>query len=410
MQTNEGGRNLYPARLRTTRYAYILLCLFGCLQLKGQNYYHLHTPSITEGVQRDYLLSLTLKGEGFFRNNEYASDLVEDYTLPGYRLNMALEYKPRTKIPVQFRLGLTNIYYWGASLYPAALAYQDLPYWSGEEGNYTKFRIKPFFQVAITPRPNFAIILGALEGGGKHNLIEPIYNPELNLTADYESGVQIKYETAKTTMDFWVDWQSFIYKHAQHPEAFVFGSKMRQRIWRTKSTTYDISLQALAHHRGGVLNHKPDTVHSWFNTALGLTQTKSITINQHNMVWQNSLHLLGYTQRGDHYAIDRGWGIYLASCLEWNNWQIQLAGWRGYDFISVLGTPFVQSVDHQNRQAIHSHRTEYLQLSAQYKLLERSHYTFGASTAIWWHPHSTHTISSHIELYLSISPYFGLLR
>lgn len=376
----------------------------------GQDYYRLHKPSLTEGIDCRHSLALSVNGDGFFRNNEYASDLVEDYTLPGYRLKMALDYKPRTKIPVQFRLGLTNIYYWGASLYPASLAYQDLPYWSGDEGSYTKFRLKPLFQVAITPRPNLAIVLGALEGGAQHHLIEPIYNPELNLTADYEAGVQIKYATERTAFDVWVDWQSFIYKHAQHPEAFVFGANIRQRIGRTKTATYDLSLQALAHHRGGVLNHKPDTVHSWANVALGLMRTQSLTIGRHRALWRSGLHLLGYAQRGEHYALDGGRGIYLESSLDWRDWQVKLAGWQGSDFVSVMGTPFVQSVDHRNRRAVHSHRTRYLQFSAQYKLLERTHYTFGASTSIWWHPHSAHPFSSHIELYLSISPYFGLIR
>lgn len=392
------------------RCIYLLLFLFlSVAKLDGQDYYGMCIPSLTEGFSYNDALGLNLRGVGFFRNNEYASDLVADYTLPGYRLAADMVYRPRTKTPVQLRLGFTHIYYWGASLYPAALAYQDLPYWQGDKGEYTRFRIKPFFQASILPTKGLAVILGSLEGGCRHSLIEPIYNPELNLTADHESGAQIKYITERTKIDLWVDWQSFIYKHADHPEAFASGLNLTQQIFQKKEHKLELALQMLTQHRGGVLNEKPDTVHSWGNGALGIKYQRAVNLKQSAQLWISG-YILGYMQRGEHYISNKGWGLYTEGGLNTESWQLRLALWRGDNFISVMGNPFVQSIGREGRKVLHSRISKYLQMMASYKLLERKNYTFGTSASVWWHPHSSHNFSSHIELYLSISPYIRLRR
>lgn len=390
--------------------ALLLGILLAPYELLAQGYYHQHEPSLCAGIDRTDRLALRVSAEGFFRNNEYASDLIADYTLPGYRLRADLGYTSSTQIPISLSLGVSNIYYWGSSLYPAAIAYSDLPYWSGEGGRYTRFRLKPFFQAAITPRQGLAVILGNLEGGSQHELIEPLYNPELNLTADREAGLQIKYVGARSKIDLWVDWLSFIYKHDTHPEAFVFGLNARHRFANQDKTNLELRLQALAHHRGGVLNERPDTVHSWSNAALGLVYTRRLKLGRQLAQWYTSLYALGYTQRGEHYPVDRGWGGYVESGLKWQRWHMRLALWQGQNFISALGTPFVQSIGRAGRDKIHSRRTRYLQLLGSYNLLERRYYSLGASAALWYHPHSAHPISSHIEVYLNISPYFGLIK
>lgn len=169
----------------------LLLLLCWGSSLWAQDYYRAEEPSRCDSSGYTDRLGIRLLGQGFFRNNEYATELADDYTLPGYRLRLDVGYSPDTRLPVQLRLGVANLYYWGASRYPAALAYQDLPYWRGDGDRYTKFRLLPFFQATILPTPRLALILGNLEGGVKHNLIDPLYDPELNLTADEERGFQL---------------------------------------------------------------------------------------------------------------------------------------------------------------------------------------------------------------------------
>ena len=106
----------------------LLLALLFAPALGAQTYYRSEEPHCTAPKDSTTLLGLDVVGEGFFRNDEYASDLVADYTLPGYRLRANLSYRPETRLPIELRLGVYNLYYWGATHYPAALAYQDLPY------------------------------------------------------------------------------------------------------------------------------------------------------------------------------------------------------------------------------------------------------------------------------------------
>lgn len=276
--------------------------------LWGQGHYLAEQPSRTSLDAYGDRLSLRLTAEGFFRNNEYASDLIADYTLPGYRLSADLGFRPDTQLPIELRVGVGNIYYWGALRYPSAIAYQDVPYWSGEGGRYTRLRLRPFFQASILPVRGLAILLGMLEGGARHSLIEPIYNPELSLTADRETGLQIKYQGEHTKVDTWVDWQSFIFKGDRHPEAFVFGLTASQRLPLSAVSSLSLELQSLAHHRGGVMNQQADTVHTWLNAALGLGYERQIQLADRPLSWYTAVYGLGYKQRGEHYPVDTGWG------------------------------------------------------------------------------------------------------
>ena len=249
----------YPILLfmRIPHSIYTALLTLLCLStLEAQTYYRGEEPSCTTPPDSTALLSLHVVGEGFFRNDEYASDLVADYTLPGYRLHTALAYRPTTQLPIELRLGLYHLYYWGATRYPAGLAYQDLPYWRGDGADYTRLRLLPSFRALIQPAPGWAVLLGQLQGGIKHRLLEPLYNPELQLTADPEVGLQIRYEGQQSRLDTWIDWQSFIFGGAQHPEAFVFGLSTSHTFTLRPSQSLEVVAQATAHHRGGVLNER----------------------------------------------------------------------------------------------------------------------------------------------------------
>ena len=276
----------------------LLLLLCWGSSLEAQDYYRAEESSRCDSSVYVDRLGIRLLGQGFFRNNEYATELADDYTLPGYRLRLDVGYSPNTRLPVQLRLGVANLYYWGASRYPAALAYQDLPYWRGDGERYTKFRLLPFFQATILPTPHLALILGNLEGGVKHDLIDPLYNPELNLTADEERGFQLKYAGKRTEVDTWVDWQSFIFKGEKHPEAFVFGLHFRRALWDHPASRLDVDLQVVAQHRGGVLNQRADTVHTWMNAALGLRYTHRFALGAYPLIWTTSAFALGYSQEG----------------------------------------------------------------------------------------------------------------
>ena len=388
----------------------LLLTLLFASDLGAQTYYRSEEPHCTAPKDSTTLLGLDVVGEGFFRNDEYASDLVADYTLPGYRLRANLSYRPETHLPIELRLGVYHLYYWGATRYPAALAYQDLPYWRGDGDRYTRLRLLPYFQASIQPAAGWAILLGHLQGGAKHRLIEPLYNPELNLTADPEMGLQIRYEGQRTRLDTWVDWQSFIFRGDKHQEAFVFGLSTDQAFDFSPTDRLELQLQAVAHHRGGVLNERADTVHTWLNAALGAVYSHQFALPKHPLMVQAGLYGLAYSQRGEHYASDKGWGFLATAGLSWRRWQTELSHFYGYDFISPLGIPFAQSVGRAGRSHLLTHHPRYTAWQGSYRIIESEAYTFGVSAGLYIHPHSAHSTSSFIEAYLSISPRFTLLH
>lgn len=391
---------------------YLLAVLFaGLTSLQAQTYFQPEHVSLADSLDTSDRLGLQVKALGFFRNDEYASDLVGDYTLPGYRLQSYLTFHPSHQRAVRLELGVSNNYFWGATRYPAAPAYYDFPYWTGEGDKYTRFRLRPYFRAAIRPSRGLAIILGNIEGSNDHGLIEPLYNPELALSATDETGFQIKHRSQRTHLDVWVDWQSFIFRGEKHPEAFVFGTVFEHRI-PLGSTKRHLRLQAqlLAHHRGGVLNEQADTVHTWMNPALGIGYQEEHQLGAHPLRWGISVYGVGYTQRGGHYASSRGSGVYALLEASWHNWQTSLGYWYGKDYIAPLGSPFVQSIGRDRREEIYSHHPRFLAWRVNYRLIERANYSFGASAGLYVHGHSRDRISSDLGIYLSLSPYFSLVK
>lgn len=353
-------------------------------------------------------LALEAEVETFFRDNEYGAQISDDYTLPGYRLRLNLDYHSPTRRPLRLRLGLSNLYYWGASLYPNAPYYIDLPYWSDEGRGYSRFRLRPYVQASIQLHPTWELILGTLNGGIDHQLIEPLYSPELRLTADYETGIQLRHSSERLSLDAWVDWRSFIFRRAKHQEAFVAGARLDYDLLSTKGSALKLRAQTLWGHRGGIENIVPDTVHTWGNTALGLQYQYRRPGHRRALTFSAGTYLLTYVQRGQHYTSNSGLGSYTELGLAGRTWELGLAGWYARGYMGILSTPFVQTeLLHSPQGRLYSPSSSYFKISAGYSLFERQWYTLGCRAAMWIHPRGSSTMG---EVYLSIRPRFVLLR
>lgn len=368
---------------------------------------HLSSSKIIDTTS---LLSIEAEVESFFRNNEYDVRLGDDYTLPGYRLRVNLDYTPNTHHRLRLRAGAFNHYYWGANLYPNAPFYSDLPYWSDEGNNYTRFRIKPFLQASIELSSRWELLLGSLHGGEAHKLIVPLYNPELRLTADNETGIQLRHQGKRLFLDSWVDWRSFIFRRSRHQEAFIVGFSAHYDI--SRSTTKRISLkgQSICAHRGGVENTRPDTIHTWANIALGAEYQHTWQHNNSSKALTLSIGTYGlsYIQRGGHYNSAKGWGAYTEGRLGTSIWGTSIAAWYGHTYMGILASPFVQSEGLRGRKWMEKRPiTSYLQMQAYYTLREARLYTLGCRASLWLHKGGA---SSMAEVYLSIRPHFRLIK
>lgn len=108
----------------------------------------------------------------------------------------------------------------------------------------------PYFRAQMALSDHVNIVLGNIYGASNHNLIEPLYNPELNLTCDPEAGLQLLYDSKAFDLDVWVNWQSFIFREDVHQEAFTVGISSRVKYNDPASRFHFYTpVQGLVQHR-----------------------------------------------------------------------------------------------------------------------------------------------------------------
>lgn len=116
-------------------------------------------------------------------------------------------------------------------------------------------------------------MLGTLYGKSAHGLVEPLYNDEMNISGDPETGVQVLYNPHWMDLDAWVNWQDFIFRDDKRQERFCFGLSTRFKPSRRKARfQWHIPLQLLMQHTGGEVNTEAQdrSIKTWLNAAAGV--------------------------------------------------------------------------------------------------------------------------------------------
>lgn len=320
----------------------LLCCLFPFAGLRAQ---------LSERVyQTDYRIDAEKKGElrieldniSFFRDNEYTGSVMDGYSLPGFWVQPKAVYYPLKNIKLE--AGLHLLYYWGATKYPN-MAYQDIAVWKGEQYQH-KLHILPFFRAQFALSKHVDIVLGDIYGGANHRLIEPLYTPELNLTADPEAGLQLVYTSKPVDLDVWVDWQSFIFREDVHQESFIVGLSTRFKLNAPESRFhFYVPLQGVIQHRGGEIDTiYTQSVQTLMNGAVGLGGVW----NTGHRLWKRvNVEVDGtgyYQQAGQLWPFDQGAGIYAKASADVYDFQVKASYFAAHNFISLLGLPFYGAV------------------------------------------------------------------
>ncbi|MCD8264072.1 MAG: hypothetical protein LUD02_07860 [Tannerellaceae bacterium] len=295
-------------------------------------------------------LSAEFDNISFFKNNEYAGKMMDGYTLPGFWLQAKAIYNPLENIKLE--AGVHLLRYWGANKYPN-FAYQDITYWKGDQFQ-RGFRALPWFRAQIALSKNVDIILGNIYGGANHRLIEPLYHPELNLTADPETGLQLLYTSKYIDLDAWVNWESFIFRDDVHQEAFTFGLSTRVKFNDPASRFhFYLPVQALAQHRGGEIDTLlHNSVQTLMNASIGIGMTWN---TGHPLVTKVDFEIdqAGYyQQQGELWPFDSGHGFYARASADIYDFRVKTSYWRCDDFISMFGSPFYGAVSTQIEGAL----------------------------------------------------------
>ena len=342
----------------------------------GQWGYQLDSTQVNE-------LAIEADGVAFFKNNEYAGAVMDGYTLPGFWLQLKATYQPMKNLKLEF--GAHSLVYNGANKYPC-YAYQDIATWKG--GQYQHgFHVLPYLRAHLQLR-SWHLVLGNIYGGQEHGLIAPMYNPELNLTADPEAGFQAIYDNRLFHFDAWVNWQSFVFNLDNHQEAFTVGMSSEVRYNEKSSRVHFYSpIQFVAQHRGGeIIDDMEDrSVKTLYNAALGFGTQWNLNRRGVKTVNLEADALMHFQQTGQLWAKDTGFAGYAkASALFRYGIYAEAGYFIAKDFNTLLGIPYYGSVSLNNRGR-YMDRTQTLFLSVDYSRTFAKHYALGVKVDTYYY-------------------------
>jgi len=311
-------------------------------------------------------LRVSVEAMPFVRDNEYKGDFVKGYTLPGVWLQPRVSYQPVRNLKLE--VGAHMLHFWGAEKYPN-LNYSGLAEWKGRNVQ-NGFHCVPVVRAHMQLTPTLNIILGTLYGKSNHGLAEPLYNEELNLSGDPETGVQVVWDCRPLRLDAWVNWESFIFKNDDGQESFTFGLSARVRPSRNvERCQWYLPVQALFQHRGGEVNTAAAdrAVKTWLNAAAGAGVDVPLAAKTPASLNFEALACYFGQQKGALFPYESGYGAYFkaTACL----WRVKagMGYWKCHNFLSIHGNPFfgamgvsAQNVLYRDPQMLTAH-AEYAQ-------------------------------------------------
>ena len=336
--------------------AFLFMLLYSKSIVRAQMSEKVFRTEYSIDNQKNNSMFIVVDNISFFRNIESPNLVMPGYTLPGFWLQTKAAYRPVSNIRLEG--GIHSIWFWGTNSYPVT-AYNALAVWNGEQSARST-HLYPFFRVQAALSKQVNLILGSLYGGANHQLIEPLYNSELNLTADPEAGIQLLYDAKYLHIDTWINWKTFIYKMDTKQEAFSFGISALINGNRPESALHVYApIQILGQHFGGQIDVTNLPVQTVLNGAVGIGLNRNFRngrIKKINM----ELDMLGYYQHtGNLWKIKRGYGIYSSVSVTIKDFHIKSTYWKCHDFISIEGDPLFGALSMSVQDAYFMHPEMY---------------------------------------------------
>lgn len=360
-------------RFACLRYVLFAGCLFFPWIVFAQSADNLFLLDKKIKAEQEGELRFELDNLNFFKNNEFGGNVTKGYTLPGFWIQPKATYNPLSNMKLE--LGFHALLFHGAERYPM-MGYTDIAVWKDDKYSYG-VHIIPWLRAHLALSEHAGIVLGSIYGGANHHLIEPLYAPELNLTADPETGLQVLLDYSFLDLDAWVNWQSFIYKGDTHQEEFIVGLSSRIKLNAPGSKFhFYIPVQGLAQHRGGEIDTlRTLSVQTLMNGAVGA-----------GVKWNNPGGLLrsagleadvaGYAQQaGELWPLESGYGAYIKADASLKGFYLKVEYWKPSDFISILGLPYYGSVSTKTANTLFDN-PELLAFNAEYTC------SFGTATTL----------------------------
>lgn len=398
----------------------------------------------TENTSLDSILLHSLRVEmdatGFFHNNEYQSEWQKGYSLPGVRIIPRLAYTPLSQINIE--AGASMLFFNGANRYPN-FAYHDIATWKGNQYQ-SGCHVLPWVRLQASFK-HLDVIVGNIYGGSNHGLITPLFNPEQNLSADPETGIQIRLHRPHILQDIWMNWQSYIFETDNHQEAFTVGTTARL-LWgkQPKSTSikpisFYSPVQLVIQHRGGEQDNTSFGVQTLCNASAGMG-LRWTTKGKLDYLDAQLNAMASYQQAGVLWPFNTGFACHAGINTHWFDHLNMGIDYQHApkQFVSLYGNPFFSTISLKNGgtriqpdgtlKGEYHHQyegTRLIRLGADYQYTFAKAYTLGAAfEAFSLHggqclrAHEAthngalkpHEFSFSFGLYLHISPSFLLKK
>ena len=346
---------------------------------------------------------------GFFQNNEYSSDLMKGYTLPGAWLRPQFSYTPLPQVRIV--AGAHLMFYDGANRYPN-YAYHDIATWKGHQYQHGVHAL-PFLRLQAQLR-NFTIIVGDIYSAQNHQLLLPMFNPEQALSADPEMGFQFLLDRKHIHLDTWINWQSYIFDLDSHQEAFTVGINSTLRWGNSDRLLWEVPLQVILQHRGGEQDTTATGVQTVANGAAGVRLTHRYTKNHLFTSLRAEANVLGSLQQHGHlWPFRTGFAFHTALRAQVRPGVGVEAGYFGAprQYANLFGLPLFGTISLKHQGVtFHGVHTPYASLS--YVHCFTPAYRIGAQFNIYT-PCSSNASNSCLfdfGIYLRVSPDFLLWR
>lgn len=268
---------------------------------------------------------LHLSNHNFFKNNEYFNDYVYSYTLLGAHLKPMLIYDISKKLSVSGGLYLQK--------------------YAGTDVLNT---LKPLYRIEYKPVENLSIIMGAIDGGWKHRLVEQIYRFDRHLIDNDEEGVQFVFDNGKAFGDVWINWDKAAFPRDLHQEQLQIGISGEFSLFTSGFSKLNLVGQMLWAHNGGQDLAVTYRVRSFGALAGGLRFSRMFALRQASGCKFESIFIRNsYLSPEKKLPYRNGYGIHTQLEAYYSYFSLSVAYWYGHQYFSALGEPLYQSVSNK---------------------------------------------------------------
>ena len=271
--------------------------------------------------------SLQLDHLNFLKNNEYFTKITDGRTLFGMHIIPKAVYQAHPKLRLE----------------GGAFLWKDY----GSKGFQ---QVEPVFTARFMAGTN-QVLMGTLDGGLQHNLIEPLYDFENQLIRRLEYGFQWKHQSQKLKLDAWVDWRNMIYPNSRDQEQIVGGINAEPVLYEGNRTKVSLSFQGNVYHSGGQIDTSNLPLTTWFNGAAGF-KTRTTPGNGIFLKYiELQAYMVGFkdnstTKKFDFTSAGAAY-INLSAKTRWV--ELMLSYWESKKIVSYQGGPLYRSISNNTK-------------------------------------------------------------